>query len=243
MPQSTVISSPAPRGRQRLDGLDGDAVAVLEATGQERLDLGAQQPQHLDGERRGADAVDVVVAVHDDRPAGRDRTLDQRAGLGDVAQRERIVQRAVALEERPRRGRIGQPAPHQHLCRDPLQAELGGEPAHLVGAARRDRERRGHPANLGLGPDAAPRAGRSGWIEHVPDAAELLAQPQGRALVERRGRAVADESRHERDAAGAHVRQLAQQPRDLAQLGACAVHGLAVGVRSATTTRAGRVGT
>ena len=31
-----------------------------------------------------------------------------------------------------------------------------GELAHLVGAARRDRERRGHPANLGLGPDAAP---------------------------------------------------------------------------------------
>ena len=141
--------------RQRLDARDRDAVAVLEAAGQERLDLGAQQPQHLDRERRGAHAVDVVVAVHDDRAAGGDRALDQRAGLGHVAERERIVQRAVAVEERLRGGRIGQPAPHEHLGSDALQAELGGELAHPVGAAGGDRERRGHPANLGLGPDAA----------------------------------------------------------------------------------------
>ena len=103
---------PRAGGGELLDARDRDAVAVLEAARQERLDLGAEQPQHLDRERRGAHAVDVVVAVHDDRPPGRDRALDQRAGLRDVAQRERIVQRAVALEERPRRGRIGQPAPH-----------------------------------------------------------------------------------------------------------------------------------
>ena len=177
---------PGAGGCQRLHGADGDAVALLEATGQERLDLAAQEPQHLDGERRGADAVDVVVAVDDDRPACRDRTLDQRTGLGDVAQRERIVQRAVALEERPRRVRIGQPAPDQHLGRDTLESERTGQPAHLVGAARRDRERRGHPANLGLGPDAAPR-GRVvlALDQHVPDAAELLAQLQARPAVER----------------------------------------------------------
>ena len=62
---------PGAGGCQRLDGLDGDAVALLEAARQERLDLAAQEPQHLDGERGGTDAVDVVVAVHDDRPARR----------------------------------------------------------------------------------------------------------------------------------------------------------------------------
>src|SRR5258705_362055 len=59
-----------PTGGQRLDRLDRDSVAVLEATGKERLDLGVQQPQDLDREGRSADAVDVVIAVDDDRPAG-----------------------------------------------------------------------------------------------------------------------------------------------------------------------------
>ncbi len=45
-----------------------------------------------------------------------------------VAERERVVQRAVAVEERARRVRIGEPAPHEHLGGDALQAELGGEP-------------------------------------------------------------------------------------------------------------------
>ena len=143
-------------GGQRLDRLDRDPVTVLEATGEERLDVGVQQPQYLDGEGRGAHSVDVVIAVDDERPAGGDGVLDQDAGLFDIPQLERVVQRAVALEERLRRGRIGQAAPHEHLCGDALHAEFGGEPAHLVGAARGDRERRGHPANLGFGPDAAP---------------------------------------------------------------------------------------
>ena len=57
--------------------------------------------------------------------------------------------RAAPGSVRPRRT--------QHLGRDPLDAELGGELAHALGRAGRDRERRGHPANLGIGPDAAPR--------------------------------------------------------------------------------------
>ena len=141
--------------RERIDARNGHAVAVLEAVRQEGLDLGAQQAQHLDAERRRAHAVDVVVAVHDDAAAGGDRALDERAGVLHVAQRERVVQRTVAVQERPRDAGLGQTAPDQHLRRDALDAELGRERAHAVGAAGRDRERRGHPANLGPGPDAA----------------------------------------------------------------------------------------
>ena len=111
---------------KRLDGLDRDAVAVLEAARQECLDLPAEKSQHLDRERGGTDAVDVVVAVYDDRTACGDRALDQRAGLLDVAQPEGVVQRAVAVEECPRDVRVAQPAAYEHLGRHALEAQSVG---------------------------------------------------------------------------------------------------------------------
>ena len=147
--------------RELLDARDRDAVAVLEATGQEGLDLGAEQAEHLHRERRRADAVDVVVAVDDDAAAGGDRALDERAGLRHVPERERVVQRAVAVQEGARAAGVGQAAPDEHLGGDALKTQLGRELAHALGAAGRDRERRGHPANLGPGPDAAPREGQA----------------------------------------------------------------------------------
>ncbi len=155
-------------GCEPFDGLDRDAVAVLEATRQEGLDLAAEESQHLDRERGGTDAVDVVVAVHDDRTPGLDRALDQDTGLLDVAQTERVVKRAVAVEESAGDVRVAHSAADEHLGGDALEAQRVGEVAHLIGAAGRDRERRRHPLNLGPGPDAA--CARSGFRprDHAP---------------------------------------------------------------------------
>ena len=89
-------------GRDPLERLDTDAVALLEAARQVPLDVGAELLQHQDGERRRADAVDVVVAVDADPLAGGDRLLDPVAGRLHVAQQERVVGGAVLLHERAR---------------------------------------------------------------------------------------------------------------------------------------------
>ena len=63
-----------------------EAVALLEATRKVPADVGAELPQTDDGERRRADPVDVVIAVHADPCAGRDRSLNRAAGALDVAE-------------------------------------------------------------------------------------------------------------------------------------------------------------
>ena len=66
MPQSVVISSRAPGAMQLLDALDRQAVALV-AAGQPHVHGGAERLQRACEHGRGADAVDVVVAVDRDR--------------------------------------------------------------------------------------------------------------------------------------------------------------------------------
>ena len=92
---------------EQVDGLDRDAVALDEAARQVPADVGAELAQRLDRERRGAHAVDVVVAVHDDPAAVRDRVLDGAQASAIAPSAQRIVQRPLELEERARLGRVG----------------------------------------------------------------------------------------------------------------------------------------
>ena len=144
--------------RQPLDRLDGQAVALVEPAREMRLDLGAEPAQHRHGKRGRADAVRVVVAVDADRLAGRDRALEAHARGGHVAQKHRIVRRAVLVEERPRRigGRMA--APDQHLGGRPPDAQLVREPVSILRRARVDQpggRGLGHPAMLGRPSDVA----------------------------------------------------------------------------------------
>ncbi len=99
-------------------------------------DVGAELAQRVDGECRGADAVDVVVAVHDDPPPSRDRLLDRVARGGHRSERERIVQRPLEVEERARLGRVVETAPDQHLGRDPRDAERRCEAVDDIARSR-----------------------------------------------------------------------------------------------------------
>ena len=66
--------------RQALERLAADAVALVEAARQMPLDLRAELPQHEHGEHRGADPVDVVVAVDADPFPGGDRRANPLDG-------------------------------------------------------------------------------------------------------------------------------------------------------------------
>ncbi len=81
-----------------LEGGRGDAVALLEAAGNEREGAGAQRPQTPGEHRGGRDAVQIEVAEHDDallRLDGGDKAVGHLGKTGDV-----VGVRPVAVERR-----------------------------------------------------------------------------------------------------------------------------------------------
>jgi hypothetical protein len=99
--------------------------------------LGAERPQGPQEDRRGADAVDVVVAVHRDARPPLDVAEDRRDSLRHARQRIRGML-VRGLQPGPRGGRRAQPAAHEHLGHDVADAELTLETHDGVHAARRD---------------------------------------------------------------------------------------------------------
>ena len=96
---------------QARDRRRRDAVALLEPARQVPADVGADLPQRQHGERRRADAVDVVVAVDADPLVPLDRRPQALHGRRHVAEEQRIVGDALGLEERP--GAVGSPRPRR----------------------------------------------------------------------------------------------------------------------------------
>ena len=78
---------------QPRERLAADAVALVEAARQVPLDLGPELPQDQNGERGRADAVGVVVAVHADATAARDRGPNCLTCGRHVPELERVVRR------------------------------------------------------------------------------------------------------------------------------------------------------
>ena len=76
---------------QALHGGRGQAVAVVDAAGQEPARLGAEAAQGPDHDRGGAHPVDVVVAVDDDGPTGGDVAADEIERLLDAVKSGRVV--------------------------------------------------------------------------------------------------------------------------------------------------------
>ena len=67
MPQSAVMRRPVPRAASLSIVAAAEPVAVLHAAGDEPVAVGAELSERADEDRRGGDAVDVVVAVDRDR--------------------------------------------------------------------------------------------------------------------------------------------------------------------------------
>ena len=119
-----------------LERLPRDAVALLEAARQVPLDLRAELAERQDGERGGADPVDVVVAVDADALAGGDRGADPLDGDGHVAEQERVVRRALAGEEGAGRVEVAVAAPDEDRRVISLSSSSPRQRPHLgVGTA------------------------------------------------------------------------------------------------------------
>ena len=116
---------PAVDGEQEAAALVGqprdrdvrDAVALLEPARQVPFDVGAELPQRQDGERRGADAVHVVVAVHADALPVGDRRANPVDRDGHVAEQEWVVRLDLAVDERARRLDVAVAAPRRGSTR------------------------------------------------------------------------------------------------------------------------------
>jgi hypothetical protein len=125
--------------RQRLAV---QAVALLEPRGKMPGDVGlalslcAELAQQQHGERRRADAVGVVVAVHADARAGVDGGDDRLDGLAHVAERERIVARQRALEEPARLGLVAEPPADEHRRGHLVDLERARKRPHIGVRAR-----------------------------------------------------------------------------------------------------------
>ena len=140
--------------REAFDGLGCEPVALDEAARQKRLDLGPEQAKREQRERGRADPIDVVVTVHDDAGAARDRALDQLACLGHRAEQEGVVERRLAVEVGERLRGIIEAATHERLGRDVLHVERADQPLDGVERARRDGDRgESHPSSLEGEPD------------------------------------------------------------------------------------------
>ena len=130
---------PAAFIRETFERAAVDAVALVEPARQVPFHLRTELAQDEDGEHRGADAVDVVVAVHADslpRRHGGANACDRNL---HVAEQERIVQRLLARKERTGLLGVAVAAPDEHACRDLAEAELLREAARLPVRARTDR--------------------------------------------------------------------------------------------------------
>ncbi len=142
---------------EALDVLRGQPVAVRDPVGDEPIAVGAEPAQGRDHERRGADAVDVEVAMDRDPLTRLDRRRHQLDHLAHRAEGRRRVG-LVGGEEGPRLLRRAVPAPHQRH-RDRLgEADAFGDRAHvgvLVGLGSEGFQGGGHPARLGRQPDTS----------------------------------------------------------------------------------------
>ena len=117
-------------GEDALERGRGEAVAPLEAIGEERDDAAAERAEHVGHERGAGDAVGVVVAEDGDRLAGADGAGEARGGLGAVLhQRGRREVRERGLEEAGGALLVGEAALHEHVGRGLGDAEVAREVA------------------------------------------------------------------------------------------------------------------
>ena len=89
MPQSQVMTSEAPAALRRGQPGGTEVVAVAQPVGHERTTSAPRRPKRAGEQRRGALAVHVVVAVHQDGAAGPHGGGDGLDRLGHAGERGR----------------------------------------------------------------------------------------------------------------------------------------------------------
>ncbi len=130
--------------REAAEGLARDPISLLEAARQVPVDVGAELSQEEDGERRGTDPVDVVVAVHADARPARSGGADAVDRNLHVSEKKRVVPRKCRVEEPRCRLRCVVATPYEDGRRDVVDAEVTRERACCAGIDRFDRPRARH---------------------------------------------------------------------------------------------------
>ena len=150
-----------------------EPIALVEAARQLPERVGAECTQRAKQHRRGADAVDVVVAEDRDRGAELQVAQDLLARVRNARERARIV-RLVGGEESPRLLGLAKAAAGEDRADDRRDAE----PARKR-TPRRDLVRVGSPpGRLGLHPkDPRTRGGRNGSTRSSPAVRTLVYPP------------------------------------------------------------------
>ena len=116
-------------GVQPIDGGGLQTVAVLQSVGDEVADVAAQHLHRATEDDRRGDAIDVVVAMHDDSLAGGKRPLEADHGRLETGQRHGVVQVVEGWSKEPAgQVRISQAALYQQLRDDRLQAQRARQP-------------------------------------------------------------------------------------------------------------------
>ena len=77
--------------RELVDRRQGEPVAILHPAGDEPIAVGAELSERPDQDRRGRDAVDVIVAVDRDALAGGDRGADRADRLANPLELGRVM--------------------------------------------------------------------------------------------------------------------------------------------------------
>ena len=131
---------------EALDRGGRQPVAVLGARGDQPVAIGAQLAQGRDQDRSRGDAVDVVVAVHGDELAARDRIPDHRhrlahpgeegwvVGVGGREERPRLLGRAASPPHERDGDRLGQA--RARASAPPPRRRLNGASVNSVGTLR-----------------------------------------------------------------------------------------------------------
>ena len=140
--------------REPPDRLARHAVALLEPARQVPRDLPAELPDEEHRESRGADPVDVVVAVHADASARLDRRPDPLHCNRHVAEEQRVVAGELRVEEPAGSGGAVVTAPDEDGRRHLGDTQVSRERGRLARVDRRDRPRSRHEK------DGTERAGR-----------------------------------------------------------------------------------
>ncbi len=139
--------------REPLHGRARQAVAVLRPAGQKPVGVGAERAQQPDEDRRRADAVDVVVAVDRDPPAGPHVVEHKRADIVDAGERGGFVT-LVGCEPGACGTGVLQAAAYEHLRERVADPELAFEREHggdVAGGDQQSSGRRRHGVDATAG--------------------------------------------------------------------------------------------
>ena len=103
-------------GRELFDGGRIQAVALLQPAGNVIKAVRAQRAQAFDQKTGGRDAIHVVIAENGDLCTACNGGLEKLRGLAQLLHGQRVAQRRIDVQKRPRRFRRFIAAPAEHAC-------------------------------------------------------------------------------------------------------------------------------